>query len=107
MAFSGFRWITPLVLDIIRSAVWKLEQLEDIKEETWGNENSQPNVLSEKSNKDEDVLYFISGNSGGCHPKCLLHDREGAWLVKFRHTYDPKDMGMMEYHSNKIAHFVI
>ena len=48
-------------------------------------------ILSEKSYEDEEVLYFNSGNSGGCRPKCLLHDTEGAWLVKFRHTYDPKD----------------
>jgi serine/threonine-protein kinase HipA len=60
-------------------------------------------VLSEKSDKDEDILYFNSGNSGGCRPKCLLQDTDGSWLVKFRHTYDPKDMGMMEYHYNEIA----
>ncbi|MGL4519104.1 MAG: type II toxin-antitoxin system HipA family toxin [Phocaeicola sp.] len=61
------------------------------------------NVLSEKSEEDEDVLYFNSGNSGGCRPKCLLSDEEGAWLVKFRHTYDPKDMGVMEYEYNQLA----
>lgn len=60
-------------------------------------------VLSEKSEEGEDVLYFNSGNSGGCRPKCLWHDDEGAWLVKFRHTYDPKDMGKMEYLYNKVA----
>ncbi len=60
-------------------------------------------VLSEKSDKDEDVLYFNSGNSGGCRPKCLLRDEEGAWLVKFRHTYDPQDMGQMEYRYNEVA----
>lgn len=53
-------------------------------------------VLSEKSEEGEDILYFNSGNSGGCRPKCLWHDRKGAWLVKFRHIYDPKDMGRME-----------
>lgn len=62
-------------------------------------------VLSEKSNKDEDILYFNSGNSGGCRPKCLFHDTEGSWLVKFRHTYDPKDMGLMEYRYNEINLF--
>ena len=51
----------------------------------------------------EDILYFNSGNSGGCRPKCLWHDREGAWLVKFRHTYDPKDIGRMEYKYNEVA----
>lgn len=60
-------------------------------------------VLAEKSDKDEDVLYFNSGNSGGCRPKCLLHDDEGEWIVKFRHTYDPKDMGQMEFHYNEVA----
>lgn len=60
-------------------------------------------ILSEKSDKDEDILYFNSGNSGGCRPKCLLHDTEGAWLVKFRHTYDPGNMGVMEYRYNETA----
>lgn len=60
-------------------------------------------ILSEKSDKDEDILYFNSGNSGGCRPKCLFHDTEGAWLVKFRHTYDPGDMGVMEYRYNETA----
>lgn len=60
-------------------------------------------VLSEKSDRDEDVLYFNSGNSGGCRPKCLFHDSEGSWLVKFRHTYDTKDTGITEYRYNKVA----
>lgn len=60
-------------------------------------------ILSEKSDKDEDILYFNSGNSGGCRPKCLLHDTEGAWLVKFRHTYDSGNMGVMEYRYNETA----
>ena len=60
-------------------------------------------VLSEKTDTGTDVLYFNSGNSGGCRPKCLYHDDEGAWLVKFRHTYDPKDMGKMEFRYNEIA----
>jgi serine/threonine-protein kinase HipA len=60
-------------------------------------------VLSEKSDQDEDVLYFNSGNSGGCRPKCIISDAEGSWLVKFRHTYDPKDMGIMEFRYNEIA----
>lgn len=61
------------------------------------------NVLSEKSDKDEDVLYFNSGNSGGCRPKCLMKDDEGEWLVKFRHVYDPADFGKMEYDYNVAA----
>ena len=60
-------------------------------------------VLSEKTDNGAEMLYFNSGNSGGCRPKCLYRDEEGAWLVKFRHTYDPKDMGQMEFHYNTIA----
>lgn len=33
----------------------------------------------------------------------MFSDAEGHWLVKFRHTYDPKDMGLQEYHYNEIA----
>ncbi|MCL2649841.1 MAG: type II toxin-antitoxin system HipA family toxin [Candidatus Azobacteroides sp.] len=60
-------------------------------------------VLSEKTDTDTEILYFGSGNSGGCRPKCLYHDEDGAWLVKFRHTYDPVDMGQMEFRYNEIA----
>lgn len=60
-------------------------------------------VLSEKTDKDADILYFNSGNSGGCRPKALYNDDEGHWLVKLRHTYDPKDMGEMEYKYNEAA----
>lgn len=61
-------------------------------------------VLSEKVDAGVDILYFNSGNSGGCRPKCLYKDNNGAWLVKFRHIYDPQDMGMMEFRYNEIAH---
>jgi serine/threonine-protein kinase HipA len=60
-------------------------------------------VLSEKTDTGADLLYFNSGNSGGCRPKCLYRDEEGAWLVKFRHTYDPKDIGQTEFCYNKVA----
>ena len=60
-------------------------------------------VLSEKEGEDPAVLYFNSGNSGGCRPKCLVTDDEGHWLVKFRHTYDPKDMGLEELRYNECA----
>ena len=60
-------------------------------------------VLTEKSDADADVLYFNSGNSGGCRPKCLLKDKEGEWLVKFRNVSDPADMGVMEYRYNMAA----
>jgi len=60
-------------------------------------------VLSEKSDDNADVLFYRSGNSGGVRPKCIFTDAEGHWLVKFRHTYDPKNIGEIEYQYNKVA----
>ena len=60
-------------------------------------------VLSERTDENADILYFKSGNSGGVRPKCLYSDADGHWLVKFRHTYDPKNMGQIEYEYNKVA----
>ena len=60
-------------------------------------------VLSEKTDENADFLYFKSGNSGGVRPKAVLHDADGHWLVKFRHTYDPQNMGKIEYKYNKVA----
>ena len=55
-------------------------------------------VLSEKNDVDTDLLYYRSGNSGGARPKVLVQAEDGShWLVKFRHTYDPSDIGRNEY----------
>lgn len=60
-------------------------------------------VLSEKQTEGVEVLYFNSGNSGGCRPKCLYHSEGKEWLVKFRHTYDPKDIGEQEFRYMQLA----
>jgi len=60
-------------------------------------------VLSERTDEGSDILLAGSGNSGGVRPKCLYSDDEGHWLVKFRHTYDPQDIGQKEYHCNELA----
>ena len=60
-------------------------------------------VLKEQQDNDTNMLLYNSGNSGGCRPKVVYSDREGHWLVKFRHTYDPQDMGQQEYHYNEMA----
>lgn len=60
-------------------------------------------VLSERTDEQADMLYFKSGNSGGVRPKCLYTDDEGHWMVKFRHTYDPQDIGEIEYRYNVAA----
>lgn len=60
-------------------------------------------VLKERQDNDAELLLFNSGNSGGARPKAIYSDDEGHWLVKFRHTYDPKDIGMQEYRYNECA----
>lgn len=60
-------------------------------------------VLKEQQDTDAGLLLYNSGNSGGCRPKAVFSDEQGHWLVKFRHTYDPKDMGAQEYHYNEVA----
>ncbi|MBR5385531.1 MAG: type II toxin-antitoxin system HipA family toxin [Bacteroidales bacterium] len=54
-------------------------------------------VLSEESGGDASLLYYNSANSGGARPKTVMRSRDGShWLVKFRHTYDPSDIGESE-----------
>jgi len=60
-------------------------------------------VLKEQQDTDAGLLLYNSGNSGGARPKAVFVDDEGHWLVKFRHTYDPKDMGTQEFHNNEVA----
>lgn len=60
-------------------------------------------VLKEKQDNDAGLLLYNSGNSGGARPKAVFSDNEGHWIIKFRHLYDPKNMGAQEYHYNEIA----
>lgn len=60
-------------------------------------------VLKEQQDNDAGLLLYNSGNSGGCRPKAIFTNEDGHWLVKFRHTYDPQDMGKQEYLYNEIA----
>lgn len=60
-------------------------------------------VLRERQDDDALLLLFNSGNSGGARPKAIFSDKDGHWLVKFRHTYDPLDIGEQEYLYNQTA----
>ena len=55
-------------------------------------------ILSEKDEGDESLLYYNSANSGGARPKVVMADSQGThWLIKFRHTYDSAEIGREEY----------
>ncbi len=60
-------------------------------------------VLKEQQDTDAGLLLYNSGNSGGARPKAVFSDTDGHWLIKFRHIYDPLDMGIQEFHYNDIA----
>ena len=60
-------------------------------------------VLKEQQDSDAGLLLYNSGNSGGARPKAVFSDADGHWLVKFRHTYDPKNIGEQEYIYNETA----
>lgn len=60
-------------------------------------------VLSGKTDKNVGRLYVNSGNSGGVRPKILLRDDGRNWIVKFRHTYDPIESGIIEFMYNTAA----
>lgn len=54
-------------------------------------------LFSEKESGDASLLYYNSANSGGARPKTAFRTKDGAhWLVKFRHTYDPQEIGKTE-----------
>jgi len=60
-------------------------------------------VLKEQQDTDAGLLLYNSGNSGGARPKAVFSDSDGHWLVKFRHIYDPTEIGIQEYRYNEIA----
>lgn len=60
-------------------------------------------VLKEQKDEDAGMLLYNSGNSGGARPKAVFSDSEGHWIIKFRHTYDPSDIGAQEYLYNETA----
>lgn len=74
-----------------------IAQLDNLQEEAL-------KVLAEKGAGDESYLYYNSANSGGARPKTALRSQDGShWLVKFRHVYDPEDIGKSEFLYMKTA----
>ena len=61
-------------------------------------------IFSEKNEADASFLYHNSHNSGGARPKAVVRRKDGSnWIVKFRHVYDPEDIGLTEYRHMKVA----
>lgn len=50
-----------------------------------------------------DTLYKYGGSSGGARPKVFIKIDDKEWLVKFKTTKDPEDVGRIEYEYSLLA----
>lgn len=48
-------------------------------------------------------LYKYGGSSGGARPKVFVKIGDREWLVKFRATNDPENIGVIEYKYSQLA----
>ena len=87
----------------VMPGIQKQREIEDTKQLEMFQEEALK-VLSEKEEGDASLLYYNSANSGGARPKASMRASDGShWLVKFRHTYDPTDIGQSEWLYMKTA----
>ena len=50
-----------------------------------------------------DKLYQFAGSSGGARPKVFIKIEDKEWLVKFKATMDPENVGEIEYTHSLLA----
>ena len=50
-----------------------------------------------------DIIYEMGASSGGARPKVLMNIKGDPWIVKFPSSYDPPDIGNIEYTYSCIA----
>lgn len=61
-------------------------------------------ILESKESKGSvDLLYKYGGSSGGARPKVFTKVDGREWLVKFKATNDPVDVGEIEYNYSLLA----
>lgn len=60
-------------------------------------------ILNEHYDGDIEQLFVAGGSSGGARPKILTKIDNEDWIIKFRSSYDPKDIGNIEYQYSLIA----
>lgn len=60
-------------------------------------------ILNEHYDGDIEQLFAAGGSSGGARPKILTKIDGEDWIIKFRSSYDPKDIGRTEYQYSLIA----
>lgn len=50
-----------------------------------------------------DILFKLAGSSGGARPKVLINIDGEEWLIKFRSSQDPENIGQIEYEYSLLA----
>lgn len=58
---------------------------------------------NEDQTTDLDYLFKIAGSSGGSRPKANITIDDEPWILKFPASFDPNNIGIMEYEYNKVA----
>jgi len=66
-------------------------------------EKETQKILNDEPSKDLSALVAKGGSSGGARPKVLLTIDGEDWLIKFRNTQDPKNIGEIEYKYSLLA----
>jgi serine/threonine-protein kinase HipA len=76
----------------------------DFKSFEYLSEESQK-ILNTKDYSGESIetLYRQGGSPGGARPKVFISNEGKEWLVKFRATNDPEDIGIIEYNYSILA----
>jgi serine/threonine-protein kinase HipA len=60
-------------------------------------------LTSEYTGDSLNTLYHYGGSSGGARPKIFVKIKDKEWLVKFKATNDPTDIGKTEYEYSLLA----
>jgi serine/threonine-protein kinase HipA len=61
-------------------------------------------ILSHSDNGTSlDLLFKFGGSSGGARPKVSINLEGEEWLIKFKSTFDPQNVGQIEYHYSRLA----
>ena len=60
-------------------------------------------ILKEEPSTKLEELANFGGSSGGARPKVLVRHDNADWIVKFRSSSDPTDVGNIEYKYSEIA----
>ena len=66
-------------------------------------EQETQKILHDEPSKELSLLAAKGGSSGGARPKVLLNIDGEEWLIKFRNTQDPQNIGELEYKYSRLA----